>query len=85
MAEPQRRSPLAGLAQVERSIPGGEPVTLSALPFAGKLVLRGGPSVLEPAAGVLGAKLPDTMTSAIAGDLAVLWLGPDEWLVLTAR
>lgn len=81
-AEPQRHSPLVGLAQVERSIPGGEPVTLAAMPFVGKLVLRGGPSVLEPAAGVLGANLPDTMASAAAGEIAILWLGPDEWLVL---
>jgi sarcosine oxidase subunit gamma len=82
MAEPVRRAPLAGQAQSDRSIPGREPVTLAALPFVGKLILRGSPSVLQTAAGALGARLPDAMGSTIAGNLAVLWLGPDEWLVL---
>ena len=42
MAEPVRTSPLAGVAMPERSITGAEPVTLTALPFRGKLILRGG-------------------------------------------
>ena len=42
MAEPVRRSPLADLALPARSVPGPEPMTLTALPFRGKLILRGG-------------------------------------------
>jgi sarcosine oxidase subunit gamma len=84
MAEAGRTSPLAGLARSARSTPGGEPVTLAALPFRGKLILRGGPAIARPVAGVLGAELPGTMRATTAGETTALWLGPDEWLVLLA-
>jgi sarcosine oxidase subunit gamma len=83
MAEPVRTNPLAGLALAERSVPGAEPVTLSALPFRGKLILRGGDAIREGTARILGAPLPPTMSTATAGATDLLWLGPDEWLVLT--
>ena len=82
MAEPVRRSPLAGLALAARSVPGPEPVTLAALPFRGKLILRGGADALEGAAGVLGLDLPGALRGHARDGKAALWLGPDEWLVL---
>lgn len=84
MAEPARTSALADLAVVERSVAGAEPVNLTALPFRGKLILRGGDAARALAATALGIELPGTMRSVAAGAAEVLWLGPDEWLVLTA-
>jgi sarcosine oxidase subunit gamma len=84
MAEPVRRSPLAGFADPDRIVAGAEPVTLSALPFTGKLLLRGDAEVRDRASAVLGCELPGTMRSASGGAVRALWLGPDEWLLLTA-
>ncbi len=84
MVEPVRTSPLAGLNDAARSIAGSAPVTLEALPFCGKLILRGGDAMRGLAAERLGADLPGTMRSIAVGERALLWLGPDEWLVLTA-
>jgi sarcosine oxidase subunit gamma len=84
MAEPVRTSPLAGLALAERSVSGAEPVTLAAMPFRGKLILRGGDAIRERAARVLGTTLPPALRSVTTADTVLLWLGPDEWLILTA-
>ena len=81
MVEPARTSPLAGVAS--EAVPGPEPVAITALPFRGKLVLRGGPAVGDAAAGVLGAALPALMRSARGDRAEILGLGPDEWLLLT--
>ncbi len=53
------------------------------MPFRGKLILRGGEAIHDPAARALGGALPSTMRTATAGETELLWLGPDEWLVLT--
>ncbi|PLX38485.1 MAG: sarcosine oxidase subunit gamma [Hyphomicrobiales bacterium] len=54
-------------------------------PFLGKLVLRCDPAdaaALEP---VLGTALPHASPQTTATDeLTVLWLGPDEWMIVTA-
>ena len=54
----------------------------------GKLILRGGPNddaFLEVVKGTLGAALPLESNRVSEGDsVTVLWLGPDEWLVVTA-
>ena len=84
MAEPVRRSPLAGLALAARSVPGPEPVTLAALPFRGKLIVRGGADAQKRAADVLGLDLPGPLRGHVRDEMAALWLGPDEWLVLLA-
>jgi sarcosine oxidase subunit gamma len=83
MAEPARRSPLAGVAVAERRVPGPEPVTLAALPFRGKLAPRGGGTAHEPVARALGMELPGPLRGASTDGTAALWFGPDEWLVLT--
>lgn len=84
MAEPARTSPLAGFADPDRVVAGAEPVALSALPFTGKLLLRGDAKVRGRAPSVLGYELPGTMRSAGGDAIRALWLGPDEWLLLTA-
>ncbi len=84
MAEPVRTSPLAGFADPARIVAGAEPVTLSALPFTGKLLLRGGEEVSGRAKQILGSELPGTLRSTEGGAIRALWLGPDEWLLLMA-
>lgn len=54
----------------------------------GKVILRGAPgddAFLESALGTLGVALPLEPNTVSAGEgVTVLWLGPDEWLVVTA-
>jgi sarcosine oxidase subunit gamma len=84
MAEaPYRRSPLfhrppiqaeAGALQMEEK------------PFLGKFMLRADPQ----AAGLLlraalGLSLPiEPLTSTTSGETSFLWLGPDEWMLVTS-
>lgn len=47
-------------------------------------VLRGRPAALEAAQGALGFALPrQACRAASKGDVHALWLGPDEWLILS--
>lgn len=65
------------------ALPRGEQIAVDACPFATRLMLRGAPDVaaaIAPAFGV-GAPLAP-LQSAIAGERAALWMGPDEWLLL---
>jgi sarcosine oxidase, subunit gamma len=82
MAEPARTSPLAGLARAQRGVAGPAPVTLTALPFRGKLILRGDNKARARASNALGCELPGALRGALGGGVEALWLGPDEWLVL---
>ncbi len=52
-------------------------------PPSARLVLRARPAAQVAASGKLGLSLPVVACrSAARGDVAALWLGPDEWLVL---
>jgi sarcosine oxidase subunit gamma len=78
-----RHSPLGHLAAQLATPPPG--VHLAELPFLTQFNVRIDPE--GPAAravgDVLGAALPTRAnTSIAAGELTVLWLGPDEWLVV---
>jgi sarcosine oxidase subunit gamma len=71
------RSPLEALN--EASISGLTP----AAPVI-RHVLRGRDAALTAASGALGFTLPQTPCRAASlGDRHALWLGPDEWLVLS--
>ncbi len=65
---------------------GDAGVTLGERRFLGKIDLRGEPTkkFRDAVAGVLGVA-PPTAPNTAAGDDArtVLWLGPDEWLIVT--
>lgn len=83
----EQRSPLTdaadSLARVAAAT--GGLVTLAEVPFRTQLNLRLDPA--GPAAAAagkeLGVALPTSAgASASSGDLSVLWLGPDEWLVV---
>lgn len=75
--QPVRSSPLAGLPE-----PFGG-FELRALPFEGKIELRGDPSdeSFESAVDriLVGALPVNANTVTRANDYAVFWLGPDEW------
>jgi heterotetrameric sarcosine oxidase gamma subunit len=53
------------------------PVRLTALPRAGRYVVHGD-------AASLGMAVPDTCRVIVDGDRTVMWLGPDEFLLLAA-
>ena len=79
-----RTSPLAGYAGRLAELPQG--VTIRELPFLTQLDVRVDPTAPEAdeVARVLGAALPTTANTAVRGadGVEVLWLGPDEWLVV---
>jgi sarcosine oxidase, subunit gamma len=92
MAEPLT-VPRAGALTRFTSTEAGQPAApangliLAELAVPGLINLRGRPSdttFLAAAGSVLDCRLPvSPNTVQTAGDLTVLWLGPDEWLVLT--
>ncbi|MDH6108374.1 sarcosine oxidase subunit gamma [Kitasatospora sp. MAP12-15] len=82
-----RRSPLGHLADVfaARSTAGERGVRLREVPFLAQLNLQLFPhsSAAERIASALGEPLPTAPNTAVrAGDLRVLWLGPQEWLLI---
>jgi sarcosine oxidase subunit gamma len=84
MSEPRFDSPLAGQARSRRSA-----VSITEIQDRGMLDLRGDPddpSFANAAKSVLGMALPRLpRSSAAAGDLSVLWLSVDQWLVQCPR
>jgi sarcosine oxidase subunit gamma len=81
-----RRSPLAlaGGRHAGVAAATGGAVTLAEVPFLAQLNLRLDPK--GPAADAvgleLGAPLPTGPGTTTSGDVTVVWLGPDEWLVV---
>ena len=78
-----RRSPLFHRRPIEGE---GGAIRMAERPFIGKFILRADPKlVADLIHGAAGTKLPtEALTSATAGDTAILWLGPDEWMIVTA-
>jgi sarcosine oxidase subunit gamma len=57
---------------------------LTDLPACTRLILRGRAAATRAAAAPLGFALPLQPCRAVtAGNRSALWLGPDEWLILT--
>ncbi|HZW59524.1 MAG TPA: sarcosine oxidase subunit gamma family protein [Woeseiaceae bacterium] len=77
----RRQGPLAGVAE-----PGGDALTLAHCPPRALLNLRCDASdarTVEALGEALGAGLPRTANrSRSDAGVSVLWLGPDEWLVM---
>jgi sarcosine oxidase subunit gamma len=72
------RSPLEGFA-----FPSGPRFILSEAPPAARFILRGGEAVRVACGMVFGAEPPSELGPAgESGGRAVLWLGPDEWLLI---
>lgn len=84
MSEPRFDSPLAAQAQ-----PRNPAVSITEIRDRGMLDLRGeldNPAFAGAAMSVLGIALPRLpRSSAAAGDLFVLWLSVDQWLVQCPR
>ena len=76
-----RRSPLAHRALVAAP---GDAVRLAELPFLGKFILRADRhKAAERLRSPIGLGLPfDALTSSAAGETALLWMGPDEWMLV---
>ncbi|MDB5506286.1 MAG: sarcosine oxidase, gamma subunit family [Devosia sp.] len=73
------RSRLTPLSSLPPAVPG---VSYSAAPAIARLLYRGSDGAVA-AGAAFGVALPtQPCSSAIAGDRATLWLGPDEWLLL---
>jgi sarcosine oxidase subunit gamma len=92
MAEPQTLPRAGALTRFTSPLatPPDAPANgliLAELVVPGLINLRGRPSdtaFLAAAGSVLDCRLPvNPNTVQTAGDLTVLWLGPDEWLLLT--
>jgi len=82
MTSAQRRSPLHDRAPLANE---GGTVRLEERRFLGKLILRGRAGPMDEAvAGLAGAGLPKASPNTAASDAAtLLWLSPDEWMVVT--
>ncbi|RCW46244.1 sarcosine oxidase subunit gamma [Halopolyspora algeriensis] len=85
MAEPYAESPLATYTEVlsRHSVPGR--IDIAERPFVAQVDVRVDPKspAAERIGTALGAMLPNQPGEvAVAGELSVLWLGPDEWLIL---
>ncbi len=84
MLEPQFESALA-----HRAVPANIYVDLREISMRGMIDLRGLASdrkFMAAAKAVLGVDLPKApRTSNSFGDVKVLWLSPDQWLILCAR
>ncbi|GLV77167.1 sarcosine oxidase subunit gamma [Streptomyces hygroscopicus] len=83
-----RTSPLAHLAERMRAaaVTGARGVTLTERPFLTMVNLRVGPAsdAARRVEKALGAALPRQCGhTAASGPHTVIWLGPDEWLVLS--
>ncbi|MBB4303660.1 sarcosine oxidase subunit gamma [Rhodobium orientis] len=82
MADDRRRSPLAHRRPLEAD---GGAFGLAERPLLAKLILRAdaetGGAAVEKA---LGVSLPGASKIAASGDVSLLWLGPDEWMVVGA-
>lgn len=88
MADPRmpfRRSPLFHRRPLEAE---GGAVRIQERPFLGKFILRMEPKALlvDKLRTALGLDLPlDPLSSAAAGETSFLWLGPDEWMLVTSQ
>ena len=81
--DPHRRSPLFH----RRPIEGDDgAIRMVERPFLGKLILRADPSlVMDLIHGSVGQKLPlEPLTSTTVGVTSILWLGPDDWMIVTS-
>ena len=86
-----RRSPLAHLAQQmhEQTVTGERGVTLREIPFLTMVGIRVAPGTpaAEAVAAAAGMPLPTGhgRVTGTAGATAILWIGPDEFLLLGHR
>lgn len=79
MVEVLRRSSLEGMPELKT-----RSVKVMALPQLQRTSLRIGAGGIAEASAAFGVDLPlQPCRAAVVGDKAALWLGPDEWLLLS--
>lgn len=79
---PTRFSPLSAWQDTLAQLPTG--LEVRELPFLTQLTLRlqpGSPAAQAVEAS-LGITLPGPLRAEMSGDVKVLWMGPDEWLLV---
>jgi sarcosine oxidase subunit gamma len=78
---PVRRSPLTQRAPIEGDVGA---IRIAERPFLAKFILRVNASeAADLLLGAVGMTLPTTpLATATAGDMVLLWLGPDEWMLI---
>jgi len=76
------------MVNVELAV-SSDALTIKEIPFLGHVNLRGrtdNADFMQAAESVLGGALPTNANTCVThGDNTVLWYGPDEWLVITAK
>ncbi|GHB51165.1 sarcosine oxidase subunit gamma [Streptomyces viridiviolaceus] len=79
---PTRFSPLAAWQDDLAQLPTG--VQARELPFLTQLTLRvqPGSTAAKAVEAVLDVTLPGPVSAEMSGDVKVLWMGPDEWLLV---
>lgn len=89
MADLLASRPPAGLARAGSldgrafASPAARHVAIEPVAPCLRLAVRGRPGTAEAAAAALGMPLPTAVCGTVtAGDIAALWLSPDEWLVI---
>jgi sarcosine oxidase, subunit gamma len=91
MSEPLMQSPLHafGLAAEAKPIDASRGVWANEIPLLGYVSLRGNandPAFVDAASNVLGAGLPtQPCTLAMSAVAKILWLSPDEWMIVCDR
>lgn len=82
MSDTRRRSALAHRSAIEAM---DDAARLVEAPFLGKLVLRGDPDAVGKAVtDTVGVSLPEACRATRQGETAILWIGPDEFWIVTA-
>jgi sarcosine oxidase subunit gamma len=82
---PQRRSPLGATTTAPLQLASAPGIDISELPFTTQLNLRltPDPAGLAAIVGAIGVAIPTTPNRVeTVRDLRVIWLGPDEWLIV---
>ena len=91
MVEPIMRSPLHSfnLVAQAKAIDPGNGVWANEIPYLGYISLRGDaadPTFVSAASSAIGAPLPlQPCTLAMSNGVKVLWLSPDEWMIICER
>ena len=69
---------------MEPAVIGADGVSLETLPPFARFVFRGPEGAVQAMSEAFGISLPrEACRASLAADRAALWLGPDEWLVLS--
>lgn len=91
MAEPTMQSPLHAFDLAAQAQPADDVrgVWANEIPLLGYVSLRGNsadPAFVEKVSTAIGVPLPvDPCTFTVANGVKVLWISPDEWMVVCAR